>query len=145
MTDKEKAIVMAYTGTAMLVGDKFDIFHQYIEEKMGRPIWTHELASKKVWEEIKEATREDFTRLCRETSSEVIPVEWLKNKIDETENKLFELTNDKAKSHSLDEIFAFKDLDLYDYTLKKIYYDYTGEYYEGNHYMLREKENEIDN
>ena len=35
MTDKEKAIIMAYTGIAMLVGDKFDIFHQYIEEKMG--------------------------------------------------------------------------------------------------------------
>lgn len=78
MTDKEKAIVMAYTGTAMLVGDKFDIFHQYIEEKMGRPIWTHELAFKEVWAEIKEATREDFNRLCRETSSEAIPVEWMK-------------------------------------------------------------------
>lgn len=78
MTDKEKAIVMAYTGIAMLVGDKFDIFHQYIEEKMGRPIWTHELASKEVWAEIKEATREDFNRLCREIPSEAIPVEWLR-------------------------------------------------------------------
>lgn len=78
MTDKEKAIIMAYTGIAMLVGDKFDIFHQYIEEKMGRPIWTHELASKEVWAEIKEATREDFNRLCRETSSEAIPTEWLR-------------------------------------------------------------------
>ena len=78
MTDKEKAIVMAYTGIAMLVGDKFDIFHRYIEEKMGRPIWSHELASKEVWEEIKEATKEDFNRLCRETSSEAIPIEWLK-------------------------------------------------------------------
>ena len=45
---------------------------------MGRPIWTHELASKKVWAEIKEATREDFNRLCRETSSEAIPIEWLR-------------------------------------------------------------------
>ncbi|MBQ6627943.1 MAG: hypothetical protein IJH65_03925 [Methanobrevibacter sp.] len=80
MTDKEKAIVMAYTGIAMLVGDKFDIFHQYIEEKMGRPIWSHELASKEVWEEIKEATKEDFNRLCRETSLEAIPVEWIKAK-----------------------------------------------------------------
>jgi len=78
MTDKEKAIIMAYTGTAMLVGDKFDIFHQYIEEKMGRSIWTHELASEKVWAEIKEATREDFNRLCRETSSEAIPIEWIR-------------------------------------------------------------------
>lgn len=82
MTDKEKAIVMAYTGIAMLVGDRFDIFHQYIEEKMGRPIWTHELASKEVWAEIKEATREDFNRLCRETSPEAIPVEFIKQLIE---------------------------------------------------------------
>lgn len=77
MTDKEKAIVMAYTGIAMLVGDKFDIFHQYIEEKMGRPIWSHELAFKEMWAEIKEATKEDFNRLCRETSPEAIPIEWI--------------------------------------------------------------------
>lgn len=81
MTDKEKAIVMAHTGIAMLVDDKFDIFHQYIEEKMGRPIWTHELASKKIWAEIKEATREDFNRLCRETPSEAIPIEFIEELI----------------------------------------------------------------
>ena len=79
MTDKEKAIVTAYTGIAMLAGDKFDIFHRYIEEKMGRPIWTHELASKEVWEEIKEATREDFIGLCLETSPEAIPIEWIED------------------------------------------------------------------
>ena len=78
MTDKEKAIVMAYTGIAMLTGNKFDIFHRYIQEKLGRPIWTHELASKEIWAQIKEATKEDFKRLCRETTSdEAIPVEWI--------------------------------------------------------------------
>ena len=82
MTDKEKAIVMAYTGITMLVGDRFDIFHRYIEEKMGRSIWTHELASKTVWAEIKEATREDFNRLCRETSYEAIPFECIEKELE---------------------------------------------------------------
>lgn len=77
MTDKEKAIVMAYTGIAMLIGDKFDIFHRYIQEKLGRPIWTHELASKEIWTQIKEATKEDFKRLCKE-EDDAIPVEWLR-------------------------------------------------------------------
>ena len=31
MTDREKAIVMAYTGIAMLTGEKFPIFHEYVE------------------------------------------------------------------------------------------------------------------
>lgn len=64
MTDREKAIVMAYTGVAMLTGEKFSIFHKYIEEICGRPIWTHELANANVINEIKEKSKPDFLRLC---------------------------------------------------------------------------------
>lgn len=66
MTDREKAIVMAYTGVAMLTGDKFSIFHKYIEELLNRPVFTHELASKEVWNEIKEKSKDDFLKLCRD-------------------------------------------------------------------------------
>lgn len=65
MTDREKAIVMAFTGVAMLEGEKFSIYHKYIEDIMGRPIWTHELVNKSVMEEIKEKSREDFIAICR--------------------------------------------------------------------------------
>lgn len=68
MTDREKAIVMAYTGVTMLKGEKFSIFHQYIEEIMKRPVFTHELGSELVWEQIKEASKPDFIRLCREST-----------------------------------------------------------------------------
>lgn len=68
MTDREKAIVMAYTGISMLVADKFSIFHEYIEKICGRPIWTHELAEKEVWNEIKEKSKPDFIALCRDTT-----------------------------------------------------------------------------
>lgn len=64
MTDKEKAIVMAYTGIAMLTGDKFEIFHKYVEEIMNRPVFTHELAT--YAEEIKERAKFDFLALCAE-------------------------------------------------------------------------------
>jgi hypothetical protein len=67
MTDKEKAIVMAYTGVAMLCGEKFPIFHKYIEDIMGRPVFSHELASELVWNQIKEKSRADFLELCKET------------------------------------------------------------------------------
>lgn len=64
MTDREKAIVMAYTGITMLNGDKFDIFHQYVKEKLGRPVFTHEMGLDLVAEEIKKAAEEDFLELC---------------------------------------------------------------------------------
>lgn len=64
MTDREKAIVMAYTGVAMLTGDKFQIFHKYIEEILGRPVQTLELAFENVCNEIKEKSKDDFIQLC---------------------------------------------------------------------------------
>lgn len=62
MTDREKAIVMAYTGKCMLTGDKFQIFHKYVEDIMGRPIWTHEMGL--LADEIKEKSEADFMALC---------------------------------------------------------------------------------
>lgn len=70
MTDKEKAIVMAYTGITMLTGEKFSVFHKYIEDIMGRPIFTHEFADRKVWRQIKEKSTADFLRLCEEEEHE---------------------------------------------------------------------------
>lgn len=70
MTKKEAAIIMAYTGTTLLTGEDFSIFHKYIEDKLERPVWTHELADKAVWEQIKEASREDFINLCKNLENE---------------------------------------------------------------------------
>lgn len=64
MTKKECAIIMAYTGVVMLSGEDFSIYHRYIEDIMGRPVWTHELASESVAKEIKEKSRYDFLKLC---------------------------------------------------------------------------------
>jgi hypothetical protein len=63
MTKEEKLIVSAYTGTLMT--DFVDL-HEFIEKKLGRPVWTHELANKWVVDELKEAVKEDFLKLCAE-------------------------------------------------------------------------------
>lgn len=62
MTDREKAIVMAHTGICMLTGDKFQIFHKYVEDIMGRPIWTSDIGF--LENEIKEKSKDDFIALC---------------------------------------------------------------------------------
>lgn len=70
MTDREKAIVMAYTGACMLTGDKFQIFHRYVEEIMGRPIWTHEMVQ--LADDIKEKSKDDFMKLCADEGNNEI-------------------------------------------------------------------------
>lgn len=61
MTKQEQIIVSAYTGVLMC---DFSDVHAYIEEKLGRPVWTHELADKAVWDKIQEAVKPDFIKLC---------------------------------------------------------------------------------
>ena len=41
MTKWEKVVISAYTGVLMC---DFDDLHKYIEDKLGRPVWTHELS-----------------------------------------------------------------------------------------------------
>ena len=52
MTEKEAVLVSAYTG--MLLTNDFADVHKFCEELLERPVFTHEFADKKVWEQIKE-------------------------------------------------------------------------------------------
>ena len=73
MTDREKAIVMAYTEVCMLTGDKFQVFHKYIEDILGRPVMTHELAF--LADVIKKRSNADFIELCKDGSDSIEPLE----------------------------------------------------------------------
>lgn len=57
MNTREAAIVAAYTG--VLIGE-FSDMHEYIEEIMERPVWTHEMADKNVIKDIKARSKGDF-------------------------------------------------------------------------------------
>lgn len=61
MTYQEKIIVSAYTGYLMC---DFSDMHKYIEEKLGRPVFTHELADEAISEKIHKAIKPDFIALC---------------------------------------------------------------------------------
>ena len=58
MTKREGAVLTAYTGTLLV---DFSSFHKYAEEILGRPIFTHEMASKELMKELKEASTDEFT------------------------------------------------------------------------------------
>lgn len=63
MNKREAAIVSAYTG--ILIGD-FSEMHAYIEEKLRRSVWTHELGISEVVEEVKAASKQDFINIVVE-------------------------------------------------------------------------------
>lgn len=58
-------IVETYTGICMTSGDERWEVYKYMAEIMGRSVYTHELADKKVQEQLKEKSRADFLALCR--------------------------------------------------------------------------------
>lgn len=62
MTKRDLAVLMAYTGVCMLEGEDFNIFHKYVEDLMGRPVFTHELG--KLANEIRERSKADFIAFC---------------------------------------------------------------------------------
>ena len=63
MTKREAAIVSAYTG--YLIGD-FNEMHKYIEEIMGRPVFTHELIDEAISEKIRKKSKKDFRSIVVE-------------------------------------------------------------------------------
>lgn len=71
MTDYEKAVVMAYTGIAMLTGEKLDIYYQYLYKLFGRPVYSHEIPL--LDKNIKERAYKDFIQIC--TTVTVSPTE----------------------------------------------------------------------
>lgn len=63
MTKREAAIVSAYTGC--LIGE-FHEMHKYIEEKLDRPVYTHEMAFASFQEELKDVVKPDFISIVIE-------------------------------------------------------------------------------
>ena len=106
MTDREKAIISAYTGIAMLTGDKFSIFHKYVEDILGRSVWTHELADRAIWEEIREKSTNDFLALCKESKPEYI----IKTK-DKSDEDMWQLAQ-AWKSNKDGILFANDDFEI---------------------------------
>lgn len=61
MTKHEAAIIMAYTGVCLLVGDDMGIFQRYVCGLLGHPIWSHEYPA--YADKIKELSTEDFRNI----------------------------------------------------------------------------------
>ena len=63
MTKKEALIISAYTGVLMV---DFKSYHSFLEERIGRPIMSHELSEERFMAKIKECVKKDFLAICAE-------------------------------------------------------------------------------
>lgn len=61
MTIRESLVISAYTG--FMIGNDFGKVHEYIEEILGRQVFTHELASKETNKEIQEKSKKEFIEI----------------------------------------------------------------------------------
>lgn len=61
LTRREAAVISAYTG--VLTGP-FNDMHQYAEEIMERPVWSHEFGSKDFADELARRAKPDFIALA---------------------------------------------------------------------------------
>ena len=61
LTKEQAAIIGAYTG---ITCGPFSVIHEYAEKVLGRPVWTHEFADKKLMEKLREAAKVNFFSLC---------------------------------------------------------------------------------
>jgi len=67
MTKQEKIILSAYTGILMC---DFSDVHEYIEKKLGRPVFTHEMENDIVLEELRQKTKS--VALCQSDADDLI-------------------------------------------------------------------------
>ncbi len=61
LTKEQAVIITGYTGVMVL--ESFSDFHEDIERRLDRSVFTHELASKDLWKDIKSLYKEDFLSL----------------------------------------------------------------------------------
>lgn len=64
MTKEEGIIISAYTGY-MLTSDFHDV-HRFIEDLLGRPVWTHQLVEEKVLAEIRHRAKPLIQKIIAE-------------------------------------------------------------------------------
>lgn len=64
LTKEQGIVITGYTG---FLACKFDHFHEDVEKRMGRPVFTHEMGNSDFMEnKVREAYKQDFLEMCHE-------------------------------------------------------------------------------
>lgn len=69
LTKEQGIVVTGYTGIGACL---FSDFHEDVERRLGRPVWTHEFGSEELWSQLKILYRDDFIRMCNGYTDDVL-------------------------------------------------------------------------
>jgi hypothetical protein len=61
LTREQAAIIGAFTGISC---GPFSDVHATIERVLGRPVWTHEMAAKELWDDVRERIKPEFLAIA---------------------------------------------------------------------------------
>lgn len=61
LTREQAALIGAFTGVAC---GPFSDIHEKVEAALGRPVFTHEMASPELWDEVRDKLRAEFLSIC---------------------------------------------------------------------------------
>lgn len=61
LTREQAAVIGAFTGISC---GPFSDVHKKIEDLLGRPVWTHEMADKELWQEVRRLVEQEFYDIC---------------------------------------------------------------------------------
>jgi len=61
ITREQAAIIGAFTGISC---GPFEDIHGLIERVLHRPVWTHEMADKDLWAQVKELIKPEYLAIC---------------------------------------------------------------------------------
>ena len=67
LTKRQAQVISAYTGISLC---DFEYIQEYAQELLNRPVWTHEFADEKMFDELKKLSKEEFLSICYKGESE---------------------------------------------------------------------------
>lgn len=67
LTKHQATVLTGFTGTLMV---DFSTFQKDVDDRLGRPVWTHEFGGEAFSKELTELYREDFYALCNTSTKE---------------------------------------------------------------------------
>ena len=61
LTKEQAIIITGYTG---YLACEFSLFHEDVEKRMGRPVFTHEFGKEQFTEQLRDLYRVDYLAIC---------------------------------------------------------------------------------
>lgn len=103
ITNRDLAVMSAYTGYMF---SSFNDLHEYAEEVMGQPIFSHEFANEEFMKQLHEKSNQEFLEIIEKLNKQANLNE---TQLAPVQDGLFKISTDGVVCKTLDEEEVLKD------------------------------------